>query len=149
MIEHVPADPAAQDAYLRLLSLIEQHPDYSQRRLAEAMGVSLGKTHYLLTALFEKGLVKAGQLTRSPSKLKYVLTPAGVKHRFQLTRQFLHIKEREFVTLKCEIERLRAVLAAESPATQTNEPPPKRLEARGASSLGAAIDAPTRSPSKI
>jgi EPS-associated MarR family transcriptional regulator len=115
MIEHLPPEPAAQDAHLRLLSLIEQHPEYSQRRLAEAMGVSLGKAHYLLKALFEKGLVKAGKFSRNPVKLQYVyaLTPAGVKHRLQLTRRFLQLKEQEFVSLKSEIDRLRAVLEAE------------------------------------
>jgi EPS-associated MarR family transcriptional regulator len=104
MIEHLPPEPAAQDAHLRLLSLIEQHPEYSQRRLAEAMGVSLGKAHYLLKALFEKGLVKAGKFSRNPVKLHYVyaLTPAGVKHRLQLTRRFLQLKEQEFVSLKSD-----------------------------------------------
>jgi EPS-associated MarR family transcriptional regulator len=119
MIEHLPPDPPAQDSHLRLLSLIEEHPEYSQRRLAEAMGVSLGKAHYLLSALLDKGLVKAGRFTRSPSKLKYVyaLTPAGVKHRLQLTRRFLQLKEQEFVSLRSEIERLRAVLEAETAGT--------------------------------
>ena len=114
MNEHLPSDPAAQGAHLRLLTLIEEHPEYSQRRLAEAMGVSLGKAHYLLTALFDKGLVKAGKFTRSPSKLKYVyaLTPTGIKHRLQLTHRFLQLKEQEFVSLKSEIERLRATLDA-------------------------------------
>jgi EPS-associated MarR family transcriptional regulator len=115
MNEHKPSPgTSAHDAHLRLLSLIEQHPDYSQRRLAEAMGVSLGKAHYLLRALFEKGLIKAGKLTRSPSKLMYALTPAGVKHRVLLTRQFLQLKEQEFVSLKVEIEQLRAALATDS-----------------------------------
>jgi EPS-associated MarR family transcriptional regulator len=117
MIERFgPANPPVRDAHLRLLDLIEMHPEYSQRRLAEAMGVSLGKAHYLLTALFDKGLVKGGRFRRSPSKLKYVyaLTPAGVKHRLQLTRSFLQVKEQEFVSLKLEIEKLRAVLDAES-----------------------------------
>ncbi len=105
-----------QDAHLRLLSLIEQHPEYSQRRLAEAMGVSLGKAHYLLKALFDKGLVKAGKFTRNPVQLHYVyaLTPAGVKHRLQLTRRFLQRKEQEFVSLKSEIEHLRAALGSDS-----------------------------------
>jgi len=118
MLEQTPPPGSAtQDAHLRLLELIEQHPDYSQRRLAEAMGVSLGKTHYLLKALFDKGLVMAGRFSRSPAKLNYVyvLTPAGVSHRIQLTRRFLQRKEQEFVYLKSEIERLRAVLAADAP----------------------------------
>ena len=108
---------------MRLLSLIEQHPDYSQRRLAEAMGVSLGKAHYLLMALFEKGLVKAGKFSRNPVKLRYVyaLTPAGVKHRLQLTKRFLHLKEQEYVTLKSEIEHLRAVLEAEGANSQSGD----------------------------
>jgi len=107
-----PADATSSDAHLELLSLIEQHPEYSQRRLAEAMGISLGKTHYLLRALFEKGLVKAGNFRRSGSKLRYVylLTPAGMKHRLQLTRQFLYRKEQEFELLRSQIASLRASL---------------------------------------
>ena len=114
--EQAAPEPATQDAHLRLLSLIEQHPEYSQRRLAEAMGVSLGKAHYLLMALFEKGLVKAGKFTRNPAKLQYVyaLTPAGVTHRVQLARRFLRLKEQEFVSLRSEIEQLRAVLESEA-----------------------------------
>ncbi len=126
MIEH-PADSAAQDAHLRLLRLIEQHPDYSQRRLAEALGVSLGKTHYLLRALFDKGLVKAGKFTRNPVKLRYVyaLTPAGVRHRLQLTRSFLQAKEQEFLSLEVEIGRLRAELGfgASSTVNRADTPP--------------------------
>src|ERR1700748_1506525 len=118
MVENLPPEPA-QDAHLQLLSLIEQHPEYSQRRLAQAMGVSLGKTHYLLVALFEKGLIKAGRLTRSPTKLMYALTAEGVKHRVNLTRRFLHLKEQEFISLKTEIEQLRAALETDAGASQT------------------------------
>ena len=100
---------------MRLLYLIERHPDFSQRRLAEAMGVSLGKTHYLLKALFEEGLVKAGRFSRSSRKLGYVyaLTPAGVRHRLHLTRRFLQVKEGEYVSLRAEIEQLRAALESD------------------------------------
>ena len=81
--------------------------------------MSLGKTHYLLKALFEKGLVKAGRFTRNPTQMKYVyaLTPAGVKHRLQLARAFLQRKEREYVMLRGEIEQLRATLDAAAAAT--------------------------------
>ena len=101
---------------MELLSLIEQHPEYSQRRLAQAMGISLGKAHYLLKALFDKGLVKAGNFRRSDSKLSYlyVLTPDGVRHRLQLTQSFLRRKEQEFELLRDEIDRLRAVLGEQA-----------------------------------
>jgi len=119
-------DAAVQGAQLRLLTLIERHPEYSQRRLAGAMGISLGKAHYLLRALFDKGLVKAGRFARSDAKLKYVyaLTPAGVKHRFQLTRRFLQAKESEFLSLQAEIEELRAALAAEPGLPADSRPRP-------------------------
>jgi len=93
--------------------LIERHPDYSQRRLADEMGVSLGKTHYLLKALFDKGLVHAARVARNPGKLIYALTPAGVRHRLQLAHRFLRLKEQEYAALKAEIEQLRAVLEAQ------------------------------------
>jgi EPS-associated MarR family transcriptional regulator len=113
-------------ASLALLTLIEQHPEYSQRKLAEAMGVSLGKTHYLLKALFDKGLVKAGNFGRSTEKFSYLyrLTPMGVKHRLQLTQRFLRQKEDEFEVLKQEIESLRATLDADVSARRLPEQRP-------------------------
>ena len=104
--------PEVQEAHFRLMCLIELHPDYSQRQLAQAMGISLGKAHYLLKTLFDKGLVKAGKFSQSPSKLPYLyrLTPVGMKHRMQLTQQFLRRKELEFELLRTEIDQLRAAL---------------------------------------
>jgi EPS-associated MarR family transcriptional regulator len=115
MNERMPSSqlpPEVQEAHFRLMCLIELHPDYSQRQLAQAMGISLGKAHYLLRALFDKGLVKAGKFSQSPNKLPYLyrLTPAGVKHRMQLTQQFLRRKELEFELLRTEIDQLRAAL---------------------------------------
>lgn len=77
------------------------------------MGVSLGKTHYLLRALLEKGWVKAQNFGRSDRKLgyAYVLTPTGVRQKMKLTRSFLARKEREYVELKSQISILRSELA--------------------------------------
>jgi len=102
-------------AHLELLRLLEKHPEYSQRQLALALGVSLGKTHYLLKALLEKGWVKAQNFQRSDSKLGYlyVLTPQGVRQRMQLAKSFLARKEREYEMLKSEILSLRAEVASQ------------------------------------
>ena len=107
------ADPAA---HLELLRLLEHHPEYSQRQLAAALGVSLGKTHYLLKALLGKGWVKARNFQRSNNKLRYlyVLTPHGVRQRMQLTRSFLARKEREYEMLNSQITLLRQELAAQA-----------------------------------
>lgn len=106
---------ASPSAHLELLRLLEQHPEYSQRQLAVAMGVSLGKTHYLLKALLGKGWVKAQNFRRSDQKLGYlyVLTPHGVLQRLQLTQSFLARKESEYDMLKMQIVSLRKELAAQ------------------------------------
>ena len=114
-----PANPSpdpSPSAHLELLRLLEQHPEYSQRQLAGALGVSLGKTHYLLKALLGKGYVKAQNFQRSDRKLGYlyVLTPQGVRQRFQLTQAFLVRKEREYEMLKHQIVTLREELAAQA-----------------------------------
>ena len=113
-----PSDSAnaTSPAHIELLRILEKHPDYSQRQLAVALGVSLGKTHYLLKALLGKGWVKAQNFQRSDRKLGYlyVLTPQGVRQRMQLTRSFLAHKEREYHMLTGQIVLLREELAAQT-----------------------------------
>ena len=41
-----------------MLRLLEANPQMSQRELAAALGVSLGKTNFCLKALLDKGLLK-------------------------------------------------------------------------------------------
>ena len=111
-----PAADATPTAHLELLRLLEQHPEYSQRQLAVALGVSLGKTHYLLKALLGKGWVKAQNFRRSDHKLGYlyVLTPHGVRQRLQLTQAFLSRKEQEYEMLNSQIALLREEVAAQT-----------------------------------
>jgi len=99
-------------AHYRVLRLIEDQPEISQRELARALGVSLGKTHYLMKALLEKGLVKANNFRRSDNKLAYayLLTPSGIAAKLELTRAFLRLKEDEYQAARDEIERLRREL---------------------------------------
>lgn len=101
-----------QAAHYQLLRLIEHQPEISQRDLAQAMGVSLGKAHYLLKALLGKGLVKADNFRRSDNKLAYayLLTPSGIAAKLELTRAFLRLKEQEYEAARREITRLRQEL---------------------------------------
>jgi predicted HTH transcriptional regulator len=48
-----------EEMRFKVLRALEQQPDLSQRQLADMLGVSLGKTNYLLRALLDKGLLKA------------------------------------------------------------------------------------------
>ena len=76
--------------------------------------MSLGKTHYLMKALLEKGLVKANNFRRSDNKLAYayLLTPSGIAAKVELTRAFLRYKESEYQAAREEIERLKRELTA-------------------------------------
>jgi EPS-associated MarR family transcriptional regulator len=97
----------------RVLRALEQQPDMNQRQLAEQLGVSLGKTNYLLRALVDKGMLKARNFRNSQNKLAYayLLTPSGMAQKAELTRGYLERKTAEYETLKEEIERLKADLA--------------------------------------
>ncbi len=101
-----------RDLHLELLRLIDAHPTWTQRQLAKALGVSLGKTNYCLRALKEKGLVKWGNFTQNPNKLDYlhILTPEGLAHKLRLTVHFLQLKEAEYERLRAEIAALRQEL---------------------------------------
>ena len=109
----MPVTPR-EAAHYRVLRLIEEQPEVSQRELARTLGVSLGKTHYLLKALLDKGLVKADNFRRSDNKLAYayLLTPSGIAAKLELTRAFLRLKEGEYRAAHEEIERLRRELGA-------------------------------------
>lgn len=97
-----------EDTHFRVLRLLQQNPEMSQRELAEAVGVSVGGIHYVLNALIDKGLVKLGNFTAAEDKRRYayVLTPKGIARKAALARAFLARKMEEYEALKEEIEAL-------------------------------------------
>lgn len=97
-----------EDTHFRVLRLLQENPEMSQRELAEAVGVSVGGIHYVLNALIDKGLVKLGNFTAAEDKRRYayVLTPKGIARKAALTRAFLVRKMEEYMALKREIDQL-------------------------------------------
>lgn len=93
---------------LGVLRLLEEHPAHTQRQIATEMGISLGKANYCLRALLAKGFLKTHNFRNSSNKRGYVylLTPAGVAAKANLTRSFLALKRAEYDSLRFEIERL-------------------------------------------
>lgn len=106
-------------ASLVVLRLLDKNPKLSQRELSRALGLSLGKTHYVLHALLDKGLVKARNFRRSDNKCAYayLLTPAGIREKLRLTRAFLERKEAEFELLERTIVEIRRELEHSTHAT--------------------------------
>ena len=97
-----------EDRY-KLLNLLDKDSKLSQRELAGALGISLGKVNFCVQALIEKGLVKARNFRNSKNKSAYMyyLTPHGFEEKARLTVAFLRRKTAEYEALTHEIERLR------------------------------------------
>ncbi len=95
--------------HFKVLRLLQENPQLNQREMAEALGVSLGKTNYCLKALMDKGFVKMQNFISSHNKLaySYLLTPSGISEKAHLTTQFLKRKVAEYESLKHEIDALK------------------------------------------
>ena len=96
-----------QDQF-ELLRKIQKNPNYSQRELADELGVSLGKLNYCLKALKQKGLVKIKNFQEKENKIsfiQYVITPKGISERTKLTINFMKRKMKEYEDLKNELEK--------------------------------------------
>jgi EPS-associated MarR family transcriptional regulator len=98
-----------EDVHFRILRMLEQNPQVSQREIARALGVSLGGVNYCINALIEKGHVKIENFRASKNKLDYfyVLTPEGIAQRAKLATRFIKRKLAEYEAIKAEIEALR------------------------------------------
>lgn len=105
-----------EDTYFRVMRILQENPDFTQRGLAEKLGVSVGGLNYCLKALMEKGLVKMKNFATSKSKFGYVyvLTPSGMAEKAAITHRFLQRKINEYKSLKAEIEVLKAEVANSS-----------------------------------
>ena len=100
--------PLDDEIRYRLLKLLEERPHLTQRELAKAMGISLGKVNYCLRQCVENGWVKVKRFSKSKHKrgYMYLLTPKGLYEKSLVTVRFLKLKLREYEELRREIERL-------------------------------------------
>ena len=98
-----------QELEYRVLKILEQHPNLTQRQVAEKLGISLGKTHYLVKSLIDVGWVKFGNFQRSDNKwgYAYLLTPMGIIEKAAITARFLVRRQREHAQLQEEIAQLQ------------------------------------------
>ncbi len=96
----------------KILRLLEADPQMSQRDLARALGISLGKVNYCMQALIDKGLVKANNFRNSRKKQSYMylLTRRGITEKTRATVRFLHYKMNEYENLQREIKNLKREL---------------------------------------
>jgi EPS-associated MarR family transcriptional regulator len=98
----------------KVMRLLDANPEMSQRDVARALGVSVGKVNYCLRALVTKGCIKAENFRNSQNKVAYMylLTPRGVNEKARLTVEFLRRKVREYEALRHEIREMRREASA-------------------------------------
>ena len=97
----------------KILRMLEEDPAISQRELARALGISLGRANFCLQALIEKGLVKASNFKNSNNKKAYMyyLTRKGIAEKARATTRFLKRKMAEYEDIQNEIENLKQELS--------------------------------------
>jgi EPS-associated MarR family transcriptional regulator len=107
-----------EDTYFRVLRMLQDDPDMTQREIAEKLGISTSGLNYCLKALIDKGWVKMQNFSQSKNKFGYiyVLTPQGIAEKAVLANRFLKRKMAEYEILKAEIQGLQ-VEAGDQPPT--------------------------------
>ncbi len=107
-----------QEIHIRILKILSENSELTQRDLASRLGISLGKTNYCLKEIAGKGFVRIKRFKNSNNKIAYayLLTPKGIEEKAKLTKSFLSLKVREYEALKREITELSREVGSEIPA---------------------------------
>ena len=97
-----------QEIRYKLLKLLALESNLSQREMAKRMGISLGKTNYVLTELANKGIIKIKRFKSAVNKIPYtyMLTPEGLEEKAKITLSFLKRKLVEYEEIKRQIEEI-------------------------------------------
>ena len=116
-------DKLREDVQFRILRLLQDNPEISQRKLAKAVGLSTGGIHYVLNALLDKGLLKIENSTTTKDKRRYayVLTRRGMAAKADLTTRFLVRKMADYEILKAEIDEVIAEVCEDLSDTEMAE----------------------------
>jgi EPS-associated MarR family transcriptional regulator len=123
-----------EDTNFRVLRMLQDNPDLTQREIAQKLGISTSGLNYCLKALIDKGWVKVHNFSQSKNKFGYIylLTPAGISQKAQMTAQFLQRKLLERQQLTQEIQALTNELKEGqapdfNPSGGASDPRPSRL----------------------
>jgi EPS-associated MarR family transcriptional regulator len=84
-------------------------PAATQRDVARELGFSLGKAHYCVKSLIEKGWLKAVPYKNGHERggYQYSLTRLGRQQQARLTARFVASKAREYEGLLAEFDKLQ------------------------------------------
>lgn len=96
------------DSSYRILEILNETPQISQRTLTEMMGISLGKVNFCLNELAQKSWIKIGRFKNSDNKTAYtyILPSRELQEKARLTLHFLKLKAEEYQFIKAQIAEL-------------------------------------------
>ena len=102
-----------EDQIFRLLRQIDLAPDASQRTIAAAIGISLGRLNALLRQATEAGFVNVSERAGPDRRQRfaYAITSRGGAEKSRLTDQFLARKFSEYDALHAELTGTTSGLA--------------------------------------
>jgi EPS-associated MarR family transcriptional regulator len=103
MLEHL-----LKEESFFIIREIENNPTTTQRVLSDKLGISLGKTNYLLKELIKKGFIKAKNFSTKSGKLgkiHYYLTARGIEEKTHLMWLFLKKKESDYFIIRQEWDK--------------------------------------------
>lgn len=72
---------------VHLLSEIDRNPSFTQRGLAQELGIALGLMNQYLKSCTAKGWIRASQI--SPRRISYFLTPEGFREKSVMVKDYL------------------------------------------------------------
>ena len=112
-----------EDVQFRILRLLQDNPEMSQRELAKAVGLSTGGIHYVLNALLDKRLLKIENSTTTKDKRRYayLLTRRGLATKADLTTRFLVRKMADYEIIKAEIDEVIVEVCEDQSDTEMAE----------------------------
>lgn len=81
-----------EERHLEILTAIGDGDTFTQRALAQRLGVALGLANLYLKRLAAKGYIKVVEFPRKPAarkRLRYLLTPKGIAEKTRLTYAYM------------------------------------------------------------
>jgi EPS-associated MarR family transcriptional regulator len=112
------------ETHYRVMRLVEEKPEITQRDVARELGVSLGKANYCVQALIRKGWVRAVAVknTQQKAAYSYTLTRVGRQQKSRLTLRFVANKMREYEGLLVEIDQMQRGVRRRSSRSTRSRP---------------------------
>jgi len=93
-----------KDNEIKLLEIIQENSQITQREIARKTGLSLGLVNLLLKKFVQKGFVKLEKLNKRT--FRYILTPKGFKEKARKTIQYMKIYYERVKQIKANVEKI-------------------------------------------